>query len=570
MSIIEFDDASVSYKTQTGGERALDGVDLEIEESSFVGVTGPSEAGKSTLLRTIASYVPNYFSCDLEGSVTVEGTSVAEVSIGEMSAMVGMLFENPFDQLTGATTTVVEEVAYGLENQGLPRDEIMERTYESLEKVGIVDLMNRNPYDLSGGQSQRVALASILALQPDILLLDEPTSQLDPSGTEEVFDVVEEMATGEYTVVVVSQDVERLAPVVDRLLVLDDGRIARDGTPGDVLSAESAGDGRIFIPDVVRVGQRLRRSGLIDGDRPVPLQREDLVAELRKLVADGDRPAPATNGDGAPPTGDGATVAFEDVSYTYEGDIEALSDVSLSIGPGCTCLIGQNGAGKSTFAKHLNGLLEPTEGRVLVGGKDTREYRVAQLARDVGLSFQNPDNQLFHSSVAKEIRYGPTNLGYDEDRIDELVDRALDVMDLHDVRSKNPYDLGHARRKRAAVASVLAMDTDVVVLDEPTGGQDVEGVELLGQAIDELIAAGTTVIVITHDMSFARDYADRVIALRQGEVILDGDPRTVFGRPDELSRTHVEPPTVTRIVQELGLDGTVLTIDELFDVVAAP
>jgi energy-coupling factor transport system ATP-binding protein len=226
--------------------------------------------------------------------------------------------------------------------------------------------------------------------------------------------------------------------------------------------------------------------------------------------------------------------------------------------------VGQNGAGKTTFVKHMNGLLEPSKGAVRIEGTNTREARVAELARHVGLSFQNPDDQLFHDTVDEEIRYGPKNLGFDDAREDETVERAIERLDLEDVRGRNPYDLGMPRRKRVAVASVLAMDTDTVVLDEPTGGQDAPGTALLGAAIERLVEAGKLVVVITHDVGFARRYADRVIALGQGEVLLDGGPREVFDRPDVLAETDVDPPTVTRIGQELGLP-TVLSIDELFE-----
>lgn len=566
MSHIVFEDVGVQYKTQHE-EWAIRDIDLAIEEGAFVGVTGPSDAGKSTVLRTIASYIPNYFTCELEGAVTVAGTPITEVSIGEMSATVGLLFENPFDQLTGATTTVAEEVAYGLENQGLPREEIIDRTYDALETVDVLELMDRNPYDLSGGQSQRVALASILALEPDVLLLDEPTSQLDPNGTDEVFDVVADMAAGAYTIVVVSQKTDRLAPLVDRLLVMEAGSIVDDGTPRDVLTRPS--DTRFFVPDTVRIGNRSRDQGLIDPDTPIPLSEAAVVEELRAYAPTATAADPAPNGAGVETTGQHTAeadpvITFEDVAYRYNDEITALDGISLSIGSGCTCIIGQNGAGKSTFAKHLNGLLKPSEGRVLVEGEDTQDKRVAQLAKVVGLAFQNPDNQLFHSSVKAEVRYGPANLDYDDDRIDALAEDAMALMDLADVATKNPYDLGHSQRKRVAVASVLAMDTDVVVLDEPTGGQDVAGVDLLGDAVESLIAAGKTVIVITHDMAFARDYADRIIALREGEVLLDGAARSVFGQGDTLAETHVQPPTVTRIGSALGFD-TVLTIDELFE-----
>jgi energy-coupling factor transporter ATP-binding protein EcfA2 len=213
-------------------------------------------------------------------------------------------------------------------------------------------------------------------------------------------------------------------------------------------------------------------------------------------------------------------------------------------------------------------LLQPTRGRVLVRGKDTREYRVAELAREVGLAFQNPDDQLFRSTVEVEVRFGPDNVGASPEEAKRLVATAMDLMGLEAVRQKKPHDLGVPERKRVATASVIAMNTPVVVLDEPTGGQDAEGIELLGQLVGQLVQQGKLVIVVTHDVNFAAQHADRVIALHQGRVLLDDDPRTVFGREEALARTHVEPPAVTRLGKLMGLDETLLSPEELLAVFA--
>ncbi|WP_273837596.1 ABC transporter ATP-binding protein [Halococcus sp. PRR34] len=573
VSVIEFEDVDFTYLTQADGP-AVENFSLTVEQGEFVGIAGPSDAGKTTVCRLIHSYIPNFFDGELSGQVTVDGNEITDTEIGEMAETVGLLFENPFDQLTGASTTVFEEVAFGLENAGVPRATLIDRVYDTLETVGIGHLAGRNPNQLSGGQSQRLALAAVLALEPDILVLDEPTSQLDPEGTEEILDLIA-AAEEEYTVVLVSQDIERIAPHLDRLVVFEDGQVRHDDDPKQVLTIDGI-ERLVSVPDVVRIGRRL------SVDPPaVPLTIDAAVETLEGRIENSGTATTTVGTDGTtdidPPTSDGAAgtdntnssteLELSSVTYRYDENIMALDELSLALKQGCICVIGQNGAGKSTFAKHLNGLLEPTAGSVRVRGTDTTERTVAELARTVGLNFQNPDNQLFHDTVAAELAYGPRNLGYEEDRTEQLIETTIDQMGLEPVRDANPYDIGLARRKQVAVASVVAMDTPVIVLDEPTAGQDPRGIDLLGDLVDELVASGVLVIVVTHDMTFVRDHADRAIALGQGRRLLDGPPTAVFGDHETLAETDVAPPAVTRIANDLGIPETVLTVDELFEYV---
>jgi energy-coupling factor transporter ATP-binding protein EcfA2 len=571
MGMIDFENVSFAYRTQPD-DAALDGVSFDIERGEFVGITGPTDAGKSTTSRAMAGYVPHFFDGTFSGRVVVDGQETTDTTVGELSDTVGMLFEDPFDQLTGAATTVFEEVAFGLVNRGLPKSTVLDRVAESLDTVGLADQVARNPRQLSGGQTQRLALASILALDPELLVLDEPTSQLDPQGTDEIFDIIAGMEGTEYTVVVVSQDLQRLAPSLDRLIVLDGGEKRYDDEPNEVLARDDLSQ-LVHVPTTVRIGRRLRDEGLVEESKPLPLDFEAAVAELEDHVRTDHalEDQQASDGGVEPTTtaeSEEPLVELDDVHYRYSESIHALRGVSATLDAGCICLVGQNGAGKSTLAKHLNGLLTPTEGRVLVRGTDTRESRTAELARDIGLSFQNPDDQLFHDTVEEELQYGPQNFGFSGEATDEAVESALERMGLEDVRSKNPYDMGIARRKQVAVASVLAMDTPGVVLDEPTGGQDAPGTDLLARVVGELVAEGKVVVIITHDIEFVRDTADRVIALGEGEILLDDDPASVFADPETLSRTDVTPPNVARIAARLGLPPTVLTVDDLFEFVA--
>jgi energy-coupling factor transport system ATP-binding protein len=429
------------------------------------------------------------------------------------------------------------------------------------------DLKDRHPQQLSGGQSQRLALASILAVQPEVFILDEPTSQLDPLGVEEVFDVITDMHRGGNTLIVVSQDLDHLAIRADRLMVIDEGEIKWDGEPRKVLLEAAEARYPILIPDVLEISRKLRAAGRIPSNPPLPLTVEQAANELYSIGTPGSAETIAAGRTSRHSKVESSKeLVFEDVHYDYPTGVSAIRGVSLSLDEGCVCIVGQNGAGKTTFAKHLNGLLRPTRGRVLVRGKDTREYRVAELAREVGLAFQNPDDQLFRSTVEEEVRFGPDNVGAGPEEAKRMVAFAMDLMGLEAVPEKKPHDLGVPERKRVATASVIAMNTPVVVLDEPTGGQDAKGIELLGQLVGQLVQQGKLVIVVTHDVKFAGRHADRVIAFHQGSVLLDDDPRTVFSREEALARTHVEAPAVTRLGKLLGLDETLLTPEEFLAV----
>ncbi|RBI59277.1 ABC transporter ATP-binding protein [halophilic archaeon] len=580
MSQLELSDVTFQYQTQPDDEYAVTDTSLAIEKGSFVGITGPNEAGKATVCRLLSGQIPHFYNGDLSGTVTVDGTPTSEQSIGELSKKIGFVFENPYDQMTGATSTVLEEVAFGLESRGLTSREMRERAKEALAVIGVEDLMDRDPQQLSGGQCQRVAIASVIAMQPEILVLQQPTAQLDPEGTEEVFDIVSDMNDEEYTVIIVSQELEQLAPHLDRLLYMEDGQIRLDDSPRAILTRAVETDLPVPVPTTIEIGHRLRTTGTIPEDEPVPLTETECLTELQRLV-----PAPASpSGDAAVEArSDGSTInrpsssnrsdrdepiVLDDLHHTYASGVEALSSVSFSLEDGCVCLIGQNGAGKSTLVKHLNGLLDPTEGAVYVRGTDTRDATVAELAHDVGLSFQNPDDQLFHNSVQEEVEYGPRNLDYDEDEVEKQTERALELFELTERREENPYDFGEPWRKRVAAASIAAMDTPVIVLDEPTSGQDAPGRQCLGNAVETLVNRGKLVVVITHDIDFVREHADRTILLSQGSAIADGDTQTVLGDPETLARSNVHPPTVTQFGLKLGV-GPVMSVDELFDAIEA-
>lgn len=259
-------------------------------------------------------------------------------------------------------------------------------------------------------------------------------------------------------------------------------------------------------------------------------------------------------------------IEISDLNFTYPAGVEALKDVSLTIESGeQVAIIGQNGAGKTTLVKHFNGLLQPTRGRVLIGDWDTREHSVARLARRVGYVFQNPDEQLFSKNVGTEVAFGPRNLGYDADRVEALVRDALAMTDLSDKTETNPYDLSATWRKMVALASIISMDTDILIFDEPTTGQDAMNIARIANVIKLLRERGRTVISITHDIDFCAENFERVIALSQGKVLLDGTANAVLGQEEILATTYVEPPQLTRLGKRLGFKDTVRNQDEFLN-----
>jgi energy-coupling factor transport system ATP-binding protein len=259
----------------------------------------------------------------------------------------------------------------------------------------------------------------------------------------------------------------------------------------------------------------------------------------------------------------GLEIRVADLTHIYPSGVQALKGVNLVIQAGeSVAIIGQNGSGKTTLVKHFNGLLKPTTGSVLVGGWDTRERSVASLAVRVGYVFQNPDDQLFQSTVLAEVMFGPKNLGWEADQVRRMAEQALAQVGLEKVGNRHPYDLSPGDRRKVALAAVLAMDTPVIILDEPTTGQDFAGVRLIGEIVERVRAQGKTVITITHDIDFCSEHFERVIALAEGEVLLDGETRTVLAQGEILAKTYVQPPQLVRLAQQLDMARTPLSVEE--------
>jgi energy-coupling factor transport system ATP-binding protein len=532
----------VSFRYRDAGRQALSGLSLAVEPGTFVALMGRTGAGKSTLCRCTNGLVPQFQAGEFSGRVSVFGREVSRLPVREQAEWVGLVFQDFDAQLIAAEATL--EVAFALENLGLPRPEMEARVTETLQQVGLAGFEGRDPETLSGGEKQRLALASVLAARPRLLVLDEPTTDLDPQGKAEVFAIARHL-TGQGLTVVMAEHEPDHAVAADRVVALAEGAVSYDGPPQGLLTdaerclrlgirppeipacfaAVGAPERPLTVEEGIEAGRRL-------GLRVDPGAREKLHA------ADAAR----RDRKGEP------LIVARALTHAYSPGREAISEVDLTVHEGeFLAILGQNGSGKTTLAKHLNGLLRPTSGTITVaGGK-----RPADLARTVGYVFQDPDHQIFCATVREEVTFGPRNLGLDPATVAQRVAQALADVGLSDLADADPFALTKGERQATAVASALACDPRVLVLDEPTTGLDGAQQERMMGLLRQLNERGRTIIIITHSMWAAAGYAHRVVVMSRGRVIADGPAREVFDDHEALAQAALRPTATAELSQAL-------------------
>jgi energy-coupling factor transport system ATP-binding protein len=537
-------------------EPSIKDLNLTVNDGEFVLISGPSGSGKSSLARCLNGLIPHFYGGRIEGLIVVEGLEITKYSTKEIAVKVGMVFQDPENQLVA--TDVEREIAFGLENLALPRREIVKRVEEALDTVGIAQLRGRSLHELSGGEKQKVAIASVLALKPRVLVLDEPTSELDPQGAEEVLSIVQRLNDElGLTVILVEHRLERVIHLVDRFIVMSAGGIIADGPPDTVLDRSYGNlvkEG-IGVPPLIRLIHELRKRGVKVGKIPLTVKegRKVLDAVFRDA-----RPA-------LPPLPErsyaGPLLKVEDLWFAYNCGEAVLKGVNLSIGVGeFIAVMGRNAAGKSTLVKHFNGLLKPFQGKVTVNGLDTKKHTVAEIARQVGYVFQNPNDHLFADTVEEELLFTLRNLGFGD--LYEKAEETLAEFDLIKYRHQYPRFLSGGEKQRVALASVLVTGPRLLILDEPTRGMDHGLKNRLMEFLKVYCEKGNTVIVITHDLELAAEYAERIILLSEGGVVADGNKREV------LARALLFSPQINRVFQgfeKYGVAQDVLTVKEAVD-----
>ncbi len=562
----------VSYRYPRSKNTVIRGINLTVEPGEFLAIMGENGAGKSTLCRILNGIIPHSIGGQLKGKVKIAGLNTREANIAQLSTKVGIVLDDPETQLF--TTSVRSEVAFGPENLNVDPEEIYQRIQWSLDVVRLTGYEDRMPSALSGGQKQRLAIAAALAMKPEILILDEATSQVDPLGVVEVLSVVKEL-NEKYgmTIVMTTDQSEEIAKLADRVIVLDKGRLIAEGTPRQVFAdAELFSHHMIRAPQVSQLGVQLKEAGY---PLPVfPITIEEAARGIVEILS--DKSSHNSLGDNIVVTplssfrpNEPPIIQVDNLNYIYQPhNVHAVMNVSFSVPRGeFMAIIGQNGSGKTTVLKNLLGLLRPTSGRVTVAGLNTSRAAVADMARHVGFVLQNPDQQLFAETVEEEIAFGPRNLGLSENEVRERVEEVLSIVDLQELRNEFPPALSKGERAKVVIASALALDPQIIVLDEPTTGQDYKGCHQIMQIARALNQTGHTVVFVTHHMALVAEYARRVIVMRGGQILLDGSTEEIFSQIEIVRQAHIIPPQITELGQylpeSLGLPRTPLSVDQM-------
>lgn len=582
---------------------ALDGIDLNIEDGEFFCILGGNGSGKSTFAKHLNALLqPD------AGTVRINGMDASDPElVYDIRSTAGMVFQNPDDQIVA--TLVEDDVAFGPENLGVESAQIAQRVREALKGVGLVGFERHETHALSGGQKQRVALAGVLAMEPRVLILDEASSMLDPRGRKGLMKVCRALHDRGMTIVMITHVMEEAAEA-DRVAVFRAGRVAMLGAPEEILTrADELAQLNLDMPASCCLGRALRAKGV-----PVCAQvREaDMVAEIAQVYAErsgadvAGRPSASDSRvlDHASSAADGM-VASEPVieishlshSYTLSARERrrwrkrlttvgasgkqalwgndpnspwALRDVSLTVRRGeFLGLAGHTGSGKSTLVQHLNGLIRPQEGSVCALGLDLSSKKgAAAVKAKVGVVFQYPERQLFAETVAQDVAFGPRNLGLPQDEVVRRVATSLARvgLDLAAIGDKRPFELSGGQQRRVAFAGVLAMEPEVLVLDEPMAGLDPAARRDFLELIDRLHREGLTVVMVSHSMDDLANCCDRIVVMNEGAVFADGTPAQVFAHANELKSIGMGVPAAQRMALSLVQAGVPLRCDKLYTV----
>ena len=574
MSMVKTDKLVFEYEKRDeegnviGTQRAIDEVDIQIEKGRFIAILGHNGSGKSTFAKHInALLVPG------GGTMWVGGRDTKdEDELWNIRQSAGMVFQNPDNQIIA--TVVEEDVGFGPENLGVPTKEIWQRVDDALEKVGMTEYRYRSPNKLSGGQKQRVAIAGVVAMRPECIVLDEPTAMLDPNGRKEVIRTVRDLQKQEkVTVILITHYMEEVTDA-DYIYVMDKGKVVMEGKPEQIFSkVDLLKHYRLDVPQATAVADELIRKGF-----PVSagtLTREALCREVVSLARERGRIQDPLGKEvyrdevKSRPDGD-PVLRLKNLNYNYNPgtayEKHAMKGVDLDIWQGeFIGIIGHTGSGKSTLIQHLDGLIRATGGELFFQGENIYQegYSMKTLRQQVGLVFQYPEHQLFEADVLSDVCFGPKNQGLSDEECRQRAKEALHMVGFPEtLYNASPFDLSGGQKRRVAIAGVLAMRPKVLVLDEPTAGLDPKGRDdILDQIALLQKTTHMTVILVSHSMEDVARYVDRIIVMNRGEKIFDDTPKRVFRHYKRLEEVGLAAPEVTYLMHVLRAQGIPVSTD---------
>lgn len=554
----------LSYKPSEEDEDILKDINLELWKGDFCLLLGPSGCGKSLLSRCLVGLIPHIDEGVMTGMVEVEGKDTRNHPVHDLATTIGIIFQNPDDQIL--SLRVVDEVAIGVEMHGLSHEEIKQRVEDFIRLLGISQLKDKLTFAISGGQKQKVSIASNLAILQDVLILDDPTTDLDPVCTSDVVQTLGRLhAEMGKTLIVIEHDLDNLIELANHVIVMDDGQVVYDGSPAEVLWQHYEDVMRLGVnlPQHLEIAHLLSQCGYQIQESAV--FKEEVFKVFCKFVEDHHLPPPRSKrvkSQKAKPV-----LSVRDLGFSYVPGIPVLRGLSFDIHQGeFVALIGANGSGKTTLVNNLIGLLQPNQGRVMIEGHDTRKTKTSDLVVNIGYVFQNPDHQLFANTVEEEVAFSFRAKDVLDEEADLRMSKVLDTVGLTLMRDRHPFSLSRGQRQKLAVATALVHDPNILILDEPATGQDRRTLSNLLDLMSWLTQEGRTIIMVTHNMDIVAAYATRIMVMADGQIALDGGPREVFYDEFEvLNSLNLKPTTLIdlcRRMEDMGCPRF-MTLDQL-------
>ena len=573
--LIDVQDVTYTHWNQT--EPTLINVSLEIHKGTLNVLVGPSGSGKSTLCALFNGVIPHLHGGSMLGTVTITGKDTREIEVRDLALEVGYVFQDP--EVMFSMLYVEDEIAFGPENMRMDVDQIKEIVEQQLVFTDLKDRRENLVWNLSGGQIQKLGLACVLAMRPKVIVLDEPTSNLDPGATRSVHDLILNLNAEGITIVLVTRELDEFLIEADQLIVMESGNIIAAGPPRHVLAEqgrymiESLG---VWLPETSEIGIELAQLGLISPDQ-IPITLDETRDAMRSLtLSDIDTrnwPEPILKQS---EKGQSPLISAQDLQFSYPGGVQALKGVSLNINPAeWLMILGRNGAGKSTLSRLLVGLDKPEFGALSLFGRDAREWKVPDLANHIALVFQNPEHQFLTDSIADELEYSLLAKGIiDPEEINLRKNEMLQLLGLQDFTNLHPLSLSAGLKRRLGVATMLVGKPSILLVDEPTYGQDKAMTHTLMELMQKIQAQGVAVVMITHDMRLVQEYAERVIVMSDGLILFDGHYSQLFELRDLLEKANLRRTLLHELLEVTGFRSTALgkpirRTNDLVDLVAS-